>query len=205
MKAWHVIVILFSVFLCLTGCEKYEVSSLDKEELEKVSEQYLRDSNATEEGQIRPEIDSLYSIPNTNRKIVLFRTENKISCNKCYGFTQLNSKGQNKYEFTGGADISNGPLTEGFIEIDNKTLCVMVVDNKSEKINKVVIKQKGVFSHTFKPKNKLSVSLKEVDKDTYHNLNTLDLEITFYDKNNKDITKIVKKEFPNNTWVGIGG
>ncbi|MFE4814410.1 hypothetical protein ACFQ9Y_25320 [Peribacillus simplex] len=59
MKASQVIVILFSVFLCLTGCEKYEVSSLDKEELEKVSEQYLRDFNSTEEGQIRPEIESL--------------------------------------------------------------------------------------------------------------------------------------------------
>ncbi len=43
MKASQVIVILFSVFLCLTGCEKYEVSSLDIEELEKVSEQYLRE------------------------------------------------------------------------------------------------------------------------------------------------------------------
>ncbi|MBT2667343.1 hypothetical protein J7J00_17845 [Bacillus sp. ISL-4] len=205
MKASHVIVILFSVFLCLTGCQKYEVSSLDKEALEKVSKQYLHSDEATEEGQIRPEIDSLYSIPNTNRKIVLFRTENKISCNKCYGFTQIKNKGQNKYEFMGGADISNDPLTEGFIEIDNKTFCVMVVDNKSEKINKVVIKQKGVFSHTFKPKKNLSVSLKEVDKKTYNNFNSLDLEIIFYDKNNKNITKLVKKEFPNDTWVGIGG
>ncbi|SIR37862.1 hypothetical protein SAMN05878482_103475 [Peribacillus simplex] len=205
MKASHVIVILFSVFLCLTGCEKYEVASLDKEELEKVSEQYLQDSNATEEGQIRPKIDSLYSIPNTNRKIVLFRTENKISCNKCYGFTQLKNKGKNKYEFMGGADISNDPLTEGFIEIDNKMYFVMVVDNKSKKINKVVIKQKGVFSHNFKPKKNLSVSLKEVDKKTYNNFNSLNLEITFFDKNNKNFTKLVKKEFPNDTWVGIGG
>lgn len=70
MKASHIIVILFSVFLCLTGYQKYEVSSLDKEALEKVSKQCLHSDEATEEGQIRPEIESLYSVPNTNRKIV---------------------------------------------------------------------------------------------------------------------------------------
>ncbi|MFE4814411.1 hypothetical protein ACFQ9Y_25325 [Peribacillus simplex] len=82
----------------------------------------------------------------------------------------------------------------------------MVVDNKSGKINKVVIKEKCVISHTFKPKNNLSVSLKEVDKKTYNKIiKTLNIEITFYDKNDKNITKIVKKEFPNDTWESIGG
>lgn len=202
MKVSQVILVLCIVFLGLTGCNKYEVSSLDKQELEKVSEQYFYDSNSTEEGQIRPEIESLFSIPDTNRKLVLFRTD---SCTKCYGFTQLKNVGENKYDFIGGADISNGALTEGFIKIDNKRFYVMVVDNKSEKINKVVIKQKGVFSHTFKPKKNLSVSLKEVNRKTYNDLFILDLEETFYDKNNKNITKEVKKEFPNDTWEGIGG
>lgn len=205
----QVIVTCLGVLLFITGCENYEVSSLNIEELEKVAEQYLRTRDTEDEAQIRPRIETLYSIPDTNRKIVLFRTGNEQTCNKCYGFTQLEIKGENKYEFVGGTDVSNGLFTDGFIKIDkmtySKTYYVMVVDNKDGDIRRVVIKQKGVFSHTFIPKKNLSVSIKEVSNRVYTEMSTLKTEIKFYDKNGRDISERVKKNFPNDFWEGIGG
>jgi len=201
MRVLQVIVILLSVLLFVTGCENYEVSSLNIEELEKVAEQYFHSADTTDEAQIRPRIESIYSIPKTNRKIVLFRT----GYEQCYGFTQLEGKGENKYEFVGGSDISNGPFTGGFIEIDNKTYYVMVIDNKGGEISKVVIKQKSVFSHSFTPQNNLSVSLITVSEKTYNDMSILETEITFFDENGKDISERIKKRFPNTILEGIGG
>jgi hypothetical protein len=39
---------------------------------------------------------------------------------------------------------------------------------------------------------------------TYARMSILETDISFYDKNGRDISERVKKNFPNDFWEGIG-